>query len=197
MGGPVSQALTQQTLWYLSRATGLVSMLLLTATTVLGLWHTARSSSARWPRFALHSVHRNVSLLTGCFLVVHVAGAIIDPYAGIRWVDAIVPFGSSYHPVWLGLGALALDLVLAVVATSLLRHRIGLRGWRILHLSSYALWPLAVLHGWGIGGVDSRLGWVLALDAGCALAVALALLRRMRTDHPDTAVRRAVSEDLR
>jgi methionine sulfoxide reductase heme-binding subunit len=105
--------------------------------------------------------------------------------------------GRATTPAGSGLGALALDLVLAVVATSLLRHRIGLRSWWILHLSSYALWPLAVLHGWGIGGADSRLGWVLALDAGCALAVALALLQRMRADHPDTAARRAMSADLR
>ncbi len=63
-------------------------------------------------------MHRNLSLLTLAFLAVHVASAIIDPYAGIAWLDVVVPFVSTYHPFWLGLGAVALDLILAVVVTS-------------------------------------------------------------------------------
>ena len=157
-----------QSLWFASRGTGLVAALLLTATTVLGAIHTGRVAGARWPRFTVHAVHRNLSLLTLAFLAVHVASAIIDPYAGIAWLDVVVPFVSTYHPFWLGLGAVALDLILAVVVTSLLRPRIGLRQWRAVHLLAYALWPVALLHGVGIGGDDTRLGWVLALYLACA-----------------------------
>jgi hypothetical protein len=74
-----------QSLWFASRGTGLVAALLLTATTALGAIHSGRVTSARWPRFTLHALHRNVSLLTLAFLAVHVASAIIDPYAGIAW----------------------------------------------------------------------------------------------------------------
>jgi methionine sulfoxide reductase heme-binding subunit len=186
-----------QAFWFASRGAGLVSLLLLTATVVLGAGHAGRVTGAGWPRFTLHAVHRNLSLLALAFLAVHVATATIDPYAGIRWLDAVLPFTSTYHPFWLGLGALALDLMLAVIVTSLLRARIGLRIWRVLHLSTYALWPLALAHGLGIGGADSELGWVRTVYAGCAVAVAVALARRLLASDPDRDARRAVEAGRR
>lgn len=180
-----------QTLWYASRATGLVALLLLTATLVLGITTAGRWASPGWPRFVIAAVHRNLSLLSVVFLGVHIASAVIDPYAGISWADAVIPFGSAYRPLWLGLGAVAFDLLLAVVATSLLRLRIPLRWWRGVHWSSYALFPLAIVHGLGTGGTDSGLGWILALATACVLAVALAVGWRIRVTHPDTQARRA------
>ena len=179
-----------QALWYSSRATGLVSLVLLTVTVVLGALNVGRLASRSWPRFAVAAIHRNIALLTITFLAVHIAAAIIDPYAGIGWLDAIVPFGSVYRPFWLGLGAVAGDLFLAVVATSLLRTRIGVRTWRAVHWATYACWPVAVVHGLGTGGADSRLGWVLGLTGVCVLAVAAAVGWRLTTNHPDTLVRR-------
>jgi len=180
-----------QTLWYASRATGLVALLLLTATLVLGITTAGRFATTGWPRFVIAAVHRNLSLLSVVFLGVHIATAVIDPYAGISWADAVIPFGSAYRPLWLGLGAVAFDLLIAVVVTSLLRLRIPLRWWRAVHWSSYAVFPIAVVHGLGAGGSDSGLGWILAIDAACVLAVALAVGWRMRVTHPDTQVRRA------
>lgn len=180
-----------QTLWFAGRATGLVSLLLITATVVLGASHSGRLTTTGWPRFTLHAVHRNLSLLTLAFLAVHISTSIIDPYAGIAWPDAVVPFLSTYHPFWLGLGAVAFDLVVAVILTSLLRTRVPLRVWRGVHLASYALWPVAVVHGLGIGGSDSTLPWVLAVDALCVLAVVVAVVRRLRASHPDADARRA------
>jgi len=181
-----------QALWFTSRATGLVSLLLITATVVLGASHSGRVTTTGWPRFTLHAVHRNLSLLTLAFLVVHTATAIIDPYAKIAWLDAVVPFASVYHPFWLGLGAVAFDLMLAVLVTSMLRGRISLRVWRGVHLASYALWPVAVAHGLGVGGADSTLWWVLALNVGCVVAGAVAVTRRLLARHPDAVARRAV-----
>src|SRR5919205_2877940 len=128
-----------QTLWYASRATGLVALLLLTATVVLGVTTAGRFPTSRWPRFVIAAVHRNLSLLSVSFLGVHIATAVIDPYAGMSWADAVIPFGSAYRPVWVGLGAVALDLLIAVVVTSLLRLRILLRWWRAVHWSSCVL----------------------------------------------------------
>lgn len=177
--------------WFAGRATGMVALLLLTGTVVLGASHAGRVTSGRWPRFALHAVHRNLSLVTLAFLAVHVTTAIVDPYAGIGWLDALVPFVSTYHPFWLGLGTVALDLILAVLATSLIRSRLPLRAWRAVHLASYALWPVALVHGWGIGGTDSGLWWVLGLDGLCVLAVVAAVARRLLAPDPDRAARRA------
>ena len=179
-----------QALWFISRATALVSLLLITATVVLGTSHSGRVATSGWPRFTLHAVHRNLSLLTLAFLVVHIATAIIDPYAKIAWLDAVVPFGSVYHPFWLGLGAVAFDLVLAVLVTSMLRGRIPLRLWHGVHLASYALWPVAVAHGLGMG--PDAPWWVLALNVTCVVAVVGAVARRLLTRHPDAVARRAV-----
>lgn len=180
-----------QALWFASRATGLVSLLLLTATIVLGAATTARFASTRWPRFTIVALHRNLSLLVLVFLVVHVAGAVIDPYAGIRWVDVLVPFGASYQPLWLGLGAVAADLMIAVLVSSLLRARIPLRFWRAVHWAGYALFPVTVVHALGIGGQDARLVWVLGCIGVCVLAVLVAVCWRLAARHPDTEARRA------
>lgn len=184
----------EEALWFASRATGLVSLLLLTGTVVLGCAHAGRTGGSRgWPRFAMHSVHRNISLLTVLFLAVHISTAIIDPYVQLHWIDAVVPFVSSYQPLWLGLGTISLDLFMAAVVTSLLRDRLPHRVWRLVHLTSYLLWPVAVVHAWGIGGADSRLPWVIGLEITCGVAVAVALARRLLVRHPDQAARRAAS----
>lgn len=176
-------------LWYASRATGLAALLLLTGTVVLGTANSARFATPKLPRFAVATVHRNVSLLTCVFLAVHITGAIIDPYAGIGWLSAVVPFVSSYHPLWLGLGAIAFDLLIALVVSSLLRPRISPRVWRALHWAAYLCWPVAVLHGFEIGGADSRLGWVRVLTLLCVLAVVAAVGWRGSVRHPDTEAR--------
>lgn len=161
-------------LWYASRAGGLVTLVLLTGTLVLGITGAMRFARAGWPRFVLALLHRNLAVLTLVFLALHVLTAVIDPYPGIGWRDTVVPFTSSYHPFWLGLGAFALDLVIAVVVTSLLRPRIGYRSWRAIHWVGYACWPVALAHGLGIPGGDGHRGWVLALALGCLAAVVIA-----------------------
>ncbi len=182
----------EEILWFVSRACGLVSLLLLTGTVVLGCAHASRASAGGWQRFTLHALHRNVSLLAVVFLAVHIGSAIIDGYVPLQWIDAVVPFVSDYHPFWLGLGAVAFDLLIAVLVTSLLRARLSQRLWRTVHVASYALWPLAMIHGLGIGGSDSRLTWVIALNGACAAAVAASVTRRLLVRHPDTKARRAV-----
>ena len=179
-----------QALWFASRSCGQVSLLLLTAVVVLGALHTGRATTRRWPRFAVHTLHRNAAALAVVFVGVHVATAIVDPYAGIRWLDAVVPFASTYQPLWTGLGATAADLLLAIVVTSLARLRLPWWLWRGLHFAAYVLWPIALVHALGIGGADAARGWVRTIDTGCALAVALAVVVRVRARHQDTEARR-------
>jgi sulfoxide reductase heme-binding subunit YedZ len=173
-------------LWYTARATGMVALLLLTASVLLGILGPLRAATPRWPRFTLTLLHRNVALLTAAFLVVHVASSVVDSYAGIGWLDAIVPFGSVYRPFWLGLGAIALDLLAALVVTSLVRTRLGLRAWRAVHWTAYLVWPLAVLHGLG-AGTDARGGWTLLVTLGCLAAVVAAASTRLLRASGDPA----------
>lgn len=178
--------------WYLTRSTGAVALVLLTLSVALGVVDVSRFSSERWPRFVLGSLHRNVSLLAVAFLLVHILTAVLDSFAPISLIDAIVPFGGSYRPFWLGLGAIAFDLLLAVALTSMVRRRLGYGAWRATHWLAYACWPIALLHGLGTGS-DVKSTWLLALNIACLGVVALAVGVRAIAGWPDHArVRGAV-----
>jgi methionine sulfoxide reductase heme-binding subunit len=174
-------------LWYLTRGSGLVSLVLLTGSVVLGIVQVKRWSTDRWPRFITAALHKNISLLAVVFLGIHIATTVLDGFAPIGWLDAVIPFRSPYRPLWLGLGAVAVDLLLALVVTSLLRGRIGYRTWRAIHWAAYACWPVAVLHGMGTG-TDTRLGLVLALNLVCLAAVVLAVWWRLAGAWTDRVV---------
>jgi len=166
----VAVASNGKALWYVTRGTGLVAMLLLTGTIALGVLEVNRWSSPRWPRFVTAALHKNVSLLATTFLAVHIVTAVVDSYAPIHWIDLVVPFTSAYRAAWLGLGAVASDLVIALLITSLLRTRIGYATWRVIHWAAYACWPIAVVHGLGTG-TDTRQPWALALYGGSMVLV--------------------------
>ena len=170
-------------LWYATRATGVVALVLLTATVALGVAGTTRLSTQSLPRLVRSGLHRNLSLLAVLFVVLHVLTSVLDPYAGISLVSAVIPFSSAYRPLWLGLGAVAFDMILALVLTSLLRARMPYRQWRAVHWLGYACWPVALWHGLGTG-TDSRLSLLLLLDAACILVVAIAAVLRLRHSPP-------------
>jgi sulfoxide reductase heme-binding subunit YedZ len=100
-------------LWYLNRGSGVVALVLLTFTTVLGVLALGGRPGSRVPRFVVQSVHRNVALLAVLTLLLHVVTAVADEYVDIRWWHALVPFSGALHRPWLGLGAVALLLLVA------------------------------------------------------------------------------------
>jgi len=165
-------------LWYASRATGVVTMLLLTAVVLLGILVNRQGRLPGLPGFAVTGLHRNVSLLAVVFLAIHVVTAIADPYVTIGLAAAVLPFASAYKPLWLGLGAISLDLIGALILTSLARARMSRRAWRGIHWLAYAAWPLAVVHSLGSSS-DARGGLVLGVLAGCVLATLAALAWRL------------------
>ena len=169
--------------WYATRSTGAVALLLLTAAVVLGVLDTRRVSSPRWPRFAIDSMHRTASMLAIAFLAVHILTAVLDSFASISLLDAVVPFAGSYRRFWLGLGAVSLDLLLAVAISSAARRRIGYAGWRAIHWLAYASWPLALVHSLGTGS-DVKGWWLLAIALACVAAVLGAVLARVSWEWP-------------
>lgn len=178
--------------WYLTRSTGAVALLLLTLSLALGVIDVRRLQSPRWPRFVIDGLHRNVSLLALVFLVLHILTSVLDSFAPISLTAAFVPFVGSYRPFWLGLGAVAFDLILAVIVTSLLRQRVGYRAWRVTHWLVYASWPIALLHGFGTGS-DVKSTWLLALSVGCLAVVLAAVLTRVLGGWPEYATRRGLA----
>ncbi|HEU5473152.1 MAG TPA: ferric reductase-like transmembrane domain-containing protein [Actinophytocola sp.] len=162
MTGLAAPLLTESTYWYLTRASGFVSLVLLSVAFALGLLTAGRVWSPRWPRFVTESLHRSMSLTAVGLVFVHVLAILLDDYVKIDPIDAVVPFVSSYLPFWLGLGAIAFDVLLALIITSLLRTRLSRAAWRAVHWLAYLCWPVALAHTIGIG--TDRL-WVLGVVA--------------------------------
>jgi hypothetical protein len=172
--------------WYLTRAFGIVLLVLLTVVTVLGVVVAGRPAAGRVPGFVAADLHRRLTVLVLVLLVGHVAASIADSYVTITWVDAVVPFVTTYRPLWTGLGTLALDVLLLVAVTSALRHRMSARAWRAAHVFAYAMWPLAVLHTLGDGS-DVRSTAMLVVTLACVLVVGAAgwwRLSRVQTWDP-------------
>lgn len=169
---------TAPLLWYLNRGTGVVLLVVMTLTTLLGVLATGRGFRPWWPRFVTQGVHRALASTSVLLLLGHVVSAVVDEFVDIRWWQAVVPWGATYRPLYLSLGTLALDLVALVVVTSLLRARLPDRVWRSVHVSSYVAFGLAVVHGLGTGTEAGR-GWFSVLTWCCVSAVALSGAARL------------------
>ena len=177
---------TTEAVWYMIRATGIVALVLLTLTTVLGLLSAARVRTRRWPAFAQVDLHKRATLLALVFLALHVIGAVVDSYVHVGLVSVVVPFTSSFQPLWTGLGAVAVDLLAAVAISSALRQRIAPDLWRRLHWLAYGCWPFAMAHALG-AGTDAGQLWMDAIAAACTIAVVCALTWRIGDHRTTTA----------
>jgi predicted ferric reductase len=177
-------AATSPALWFATRATGVTALILLTITLALGVANVRRLRTRLIPRFVLDAVHRNAALLAVTFLGAHIATAVLDSYVSIRLIDVVVPFAGAYRPFWLGLGAVSVDLMIAVVATSLLRRHIGYRIWRATHWLAYASWPVALVHSLGTGS-DAHTRWMAFTAIGCTLVVIAAAAARLAGTYED------------
>jgi predicted ferric reductase len=184
----LAAASTSKLDWYLTRSTGAVALLLLTGSVALGVADVQRLGTPGWPRFVLDSLHRNVSLLAVVFLLLHILTAVLDSFAPISLTAAFLPFISSYRPLWLGLGAVAFDLTLALILTSVLRQRIGYAGWRATHWLAYACWPIALLHSLGTGS-DVKRSWLLVVAVACVALILVAVLARVLSGWTGTSAR--------
>jgi predicted ferric reductase len=170
--------MTDQLLWYTTRAAGAVSLVLLTGVVVLGILSALRFRTSSWPGFLTTGLHRNIALVALVFLALHIVTAIIDPFTSLGWLPAVIPFSSYYRTFWLGLGTIAFELLLAIVVTSLVRGFVGHSAWRAIHWLTYAAWPIAVVHGFGTG-TDAWSVWFMGLAVVCVGMVGIALVYRL------------------
>lgn len=176
-------------LWYATRSAGVVTLVLLTASMVLGILNAGRFASNRWPRFLVQGLHRNFSLLAIGFLAVHILTNLIDSYVSFNLPDMFIPFLSDYKRFWLALGVIASDLMIAVAITSLGRQRLGHKSWRLIHWAAYVSWPLGMVHALGIG-TDNKTTWVLITAFLCVASVVAAIGYRAMQALPARGVAR-------
>ena len=165
-------------LWYVSRATGLVTLVLLTAVAVLGILVTRKGRLPGLPSFAVTGLHRNLSLLAVAFTGLHVLTAVVDTYVSIPLISAVVPFTSGYERFATALGAISLDLMAAMIITSLLRRHLSAKFWRAVHWLAYVSWPVAFLHCL-LASKDLRHGWMFGVTVLAGAVVVGAALWRL------------------
>jgi hypothetical protein len=174
-------------LWYATRGAGATTTVLLTASIVLGIGEERGWRPGGSPRYAVAALHRTMSMLALTMLAIHIVTTLLDPFPKVAVLAVFVPYATDYRPLWMGLGAVAADLLLALIVTSLVRRRLGYRAWRGVHWAAYACWPVAILHGLGTGS-DTKATWMLALTFGSVAAVLVAVLARVaRANTPSPA----------
>ena len=181
-----------EAMWAFGRVSGVVALLLLTLSLLIGILTRSGRPLPGLPRFSITLVHRNVSLLASVFLVFHIGALLLDSYARLSPIDVVLPFLGSFKPFWQGLGTVAVDLLLAVIVTSLLRERFGARLFKAVHWLTYAMWPIALAHAIG-NGTNGTSGWFLLLAGLCCTAVVGALFWRVSARFLESAAARGGS----
>lgn len=178
--------MTSEALWALGRGNGVVALAFMTLSMALGIATRSGRPALTLPRFGIAAIHRFVALAAVLLVALHFVLLLLDPYAKLRMIDVAVPFLGAYRPVWQGLGTVAVDVLIVVVITSLLRHRLGLRSFRAIHWSTYLLWPIAMAHALG-NGTDTGRIWFQAVAGCCAVIVVAAVVWRLRADFTEYA----------
>lgn len=182
--------MTDEAFWAIGRGCGITALGFLTISVALGIATRSGRPLPALPRFAVADIHRFAALAGSLLVLLHIALLFLDPYAQLRVVDFVVPFLGMYRPVWQGLGTLAVDVLVVIVLTSLLRQRLGVRAFRAIHWVTYALWPIALAHALG-NGTDAYRVWFLAFAGCCVLTVGAAVVWRLRADFTEYARARA------
>lgn len=173
-------------LWALGRGNGIVALAFMTLSVALGVATRSARPLFALPRFGVADVHRFVALAGTLLVGLHMGLLFMDPYAKLKLIDFVVPFLGSYRPIWQGLGTVAVDLLIVIVITSLLRQRLGVRTFRVIHWTTYLLWPIAMAHALGNGTDTGRL-WFMTFAGVCALLVIIAVVFRLRADFTEYA----------
>jgi sulfoxide reductase heme-binding subunit YedZ len=171
--------LSSEALWALGRGNGIVALAFMTLSVSLGIATRSARPLFALPRFGVADVHRFVALAATLLVALHMWLLLLDPYAKLRLIDFVVPFIGAYRPLWQGLGTVAVELLLVVIITSLLRRRLGLRAFRAVHWTTYLLWPIALAHSLG-NGTDAHRIWFLGFAGACTLLVAASVVWRLR-----------------
>ena len=149
-----------------------MTLLLLSVVVVLGVVRAALPWAAP---FLIEGIHRRLALLAIAFGALHILAAVLDPYANLGPLDAVVPFVSVYRGTWMGLGVISAYVYVAVALSSWPVRRLSRFWWKWLHRTTYLGWGLALVHSLGTGS-DARNNLFLLLDILAVAGVLAAFL---------------------
>lgn len=165
-------------LWYVTRAAAVSAYLLLTMTVALGMLRSLARDLAIRVGWALDDIHQFLALLTGAFVLLHLATLVLDPYIPFSLANLLIPFAEPYRPLATDLGVLALYGLAAVLFSSWLRRRMSYGLWRGIHYASFGTFFIVTLHGL-LAGADAGTPWMHAIYIGAAAAVLFLVVVRI------------------
>lgn len=161
-----------KTWWYLSRASGLVSYALLSASMLLGVLLSTKFAKG-WPGSATaFALHEHASVLGLAFALFHAIVLLGDRHTPFTLAELALPFGAAYRPFAVGAGQLAAYGMALLVGSFYVRKRIGQRAWRLLHFASFAVFALSLAHGL-VAGSDRALVVIGVVPAAAVLFFAV------------------------
>ena len=173
-GGASVHVTSSPAIWYAARASGVAAYVVLSLVVCLGLTLGGKAQSRRWPRFSVEDIHRFGGLLVGSLIGIHILTIAADSFLPFSLVQLLVPFTSTYRPLWTGLGIAAAELLVALAITNHYRRRLPYSFWRKAHYLNFAIWGLASVHGL-MAGTDRGATW-LAILYGIAVGSVVTLL---------------------
>lgn len=144
-------ALNPQVWWYAARSAGLVAWALVTASILWGLALSTRLIQRRGVPAWLLDLHRFLGTLSVVFVAVHLVALWADSYLVFAWSELFVPMASTWRPGAVAWGIVATYVLVAVQVTSWLMRRLPRRLWHTVHLSTFALFVAASVHGFQAG----------------------------------------------
>jgi methionine sulfoxide reductase heme-binding subunit len=176
-GGAAVHVTSNPAIWYAARASGVAAYVALSLVVMLGLTLGGKAQTRRWPRFSVEDIHRFGGLLVGSLIGIHVLTIAADSFLPFSLVQLLVPFTSTYRPLWTGLGIAAAEILLALAITNHYRRRLPYSFWRKAHYLNFAVWGLASIHGL-MAGTDRGATWLAILYAACVAGVFMLLVWR-------------------
>lgn len=176
--------------WYLSRASGFVAYGLLWLSMVLGLLITNRFARV-WPGGPLAvDMHQYGSILALAFVLFHGLILLGDQYIGYTWLQLVVPFASlEYQPLAVGAGQLATWLLVPLILSFYVKQKIGRPLWRAIHMTSFAVFLLALVHGLASGTDSDRIWAIMLYWVSGGSVLLLTVYRVLMARLPHTAER--------
>lgn len=152
--------------WGVIKASGFTSYLLLFISICLGAFSSDKNISAR-ARGSLIILHQLSGWIGFLFGLLHGLVLTVDQYEPFTLLEVFVPFASDYRTVSVGLGIIALYLLLIVLFTSDWKRWFGHKTWRLIHFLVFPSYLLFLIHGL-VAGSDTHNLWAILFYSGTA-----------------------------
>lgn len=156
---------TDQSAWYLARASGTVAYLTMTASMLWGLLLSSKLVKDIVPPALSLAMHNTLSWIALGLTVFHAVALLFDHYYTFTVANLLIPFTGPYSPLWVGLGIIGFYLMLLTTLSFYVRKQIGQKNWRRLHFVTFGIYLLVTVHGLAAGTDAALLSGMFGVSA--------------------------------